>query len=191
MNRIDTLLLKSASIDMDAHKTIRNSMISKKGERTIDKEFVITGHRISKGSGTVLAYRVFNSGKPFIPDTAGFEKLTIYLPVDITEKIKTIDFCDGNNNAIAFWSNGSSNFPGHSGCFGYASSGTIHIKPVSNEEILADVDINFNLESPGGWTKDCGKFEFKKSLLFKEKDIHSLTPWEGNVGTHIYEESIR
>ena len=175
--------------EMDLHKTTRQAIVLNKPTKIIS-EFVITGHRIMEGNGTVVTYRTFSPGGPFFVDQAAFQKLTIFLPFSLSNDLPEVNIGD-REDMIAYWSNGSSNFPGKTGCFGYASGGRIRLSRISSTDLSAELFITFDLVSPGGWQKECGKFVFNENVILQRKDVNTLTPWEGTAGAHIYDESIR
>jgi len=171
--------------DLEVHQ-----LTAKQQEQTIlNKDFVITGHRIVEGSGTVIAKREYARGSFLQSDQSSFRKLTIYFPYSITEKNKRIEL-DNNNEIIVFFSSGSSNFPGKTGCFGYAREGYIHFKGYSSENMQVELSLNFNLLSPSGWQDECGRFNIRETSTLPRKELSSLSPWEGAEGSNLYEESM-
>jgi len=187
--KVDSFFLENAAIsNLNYHSMLKNS-ISEDSKLQPDDTFVITGHRIEEGDGVVIGYREFASGMIPLTDQATFEKLTIYLPLSLWINKKEISLAD--EGIIAFWSNGASNFPGKSGCFGYASSGKVYISSVTNNEAHIDLNATFDLFSPGGWSGDCGKFSLHRKIALRKMIVSSLTPWDGSIGNHIYDESIR
>jgi hypothetical protein len=141
--------------------------------------------------GTVLAYRAFSTGVIPLVDQAGFEKLTIVVPDNLANTVQNKIVLSDGSEAIVFWSRGSSNFPGMSGCYGYAVSGSMTVTNKARDTIAADLDMILRSISPGGREEGCGTFAFKKALILDRKTVQQLTPWEGTSGSHIYDESIR
>ncbi len=188
----DTFYVEHATFShIEDHRTTRTKLIQgiKSAERV--ENFVIAGHRITADDALVLAYRTFSPGAiPFV-DQAHFEKLTILLPANVSNIAGDKITFQGNSEAIVFWSKGSANFPGKSGCYGYGSSGALTITSVSDGSISAVLDLTIQSISPAGWKTECGNFVFRKSLVFARKRIQDLTPWDGTSGAHIYDESIK
>ena len=182
-------LEKAALAEIQTHVSLRQSS-SLERSGALAKEFVLSGHRIVSGDGTVLALREFTGGSIFSPDHGRFWKLTIFLPFPIDDNEVSINL-DTGNPIIAYWSQGSSNFPGKSGCHGYASGGQMKLKKQSNSQLSTELALRFDLVSPGGWKKECGPLPFNDKLVLGKRDVQSLTPWEGKPGAHAYEESIR
>jgi len=153
------------------------------------REFVVTGHRLIAGLGMVLAIRRFASGSPFLTDQASFEKLTVALPRTVDRSAE--DFVvDKGETALAFYSFGSSNFPGSGGCFGYAKQGNIRIIKYTPERITARLTLLFLLTSPGGWQKECSEKQIDQEFEFTVKPFDQLTTWDGKAGRHIYDETM-
>jgi hypothetical protein len=188
--RVDVFYVESASLSsLNAHESYRKALLAGNAVQ-IPKTFAVTGHRISSGTGTVLAYRAYAPGPIFRTDQGSFQKLTIYVPFSVSAPVSRLGL-SREGGTVVFWSSGSSNFPGISGCVGYASAGSLRFDSIESDKIIAALGIEFKSFSPGGWEQDCKQFTFDKTLTFKRKDVHNLTPWEGAEGKHIYDESIR
>ncbi len=182
----NSFFIEGASMqNVELHEQACQAIITNKLP-PIEREFVVTGHRISEGEGFIIASRIFNQSRWV--DQAEFEKLTIYIPAGLP--------LDGSNislrtsGVIAFFSTGSANFPGQTGCFGYASDGLVNVISHLPNQVSVRILAFFQLTSPGGWENDCGKFNYDQSLVLKRKDVKSLTSWEGAPGKHIYDESM-
>ena len=189
VRQVDWFLVEQASMaEASLHQLAKGS--KRNWFAKAQPEFVITGHRIAAGDGAIIAYRAFSHGMLPLVDQAQFKKLTIFLPFALSDRLIEINLA-GEEKAIAFWSNGSSNFPGESGCFGYASGGSIRLKKITNEEVFVNLSLSFDLVSPTNLNEGCSHFEFKESLTLRKEKVTSLTPWEGAVGVHLYDESIR
>ena len=181
-----------ASLQEDArHQQLSKMFVSKQTHlKYEDKEFVVTGHRIATGTGTVLAFRGFAPGPPFLVDQAGFQKITIYLPSVALKEGSEVHISD-SGGAMAFYSTSSSNFPGSGGCFGYASTGSIAVISVSDPEITAKVDLLFRLSGPLGTAlSDCDDKRIQATYTARKLQVQELTPWQGAAGKHIYDETI-
>ena len=188
----DAFYVEHATLsDLEQHHTIRTTVVQ--GTRSAERieDFMLTGHRIAADGTLVLAYRTSSGGAISLVDQARFEKLTILLPANFSKTVgdKTVFQDDGG--AIAYWSKGSANFPGKSGCYGYGSSGSLTVTDVSNNSIAVDLDLTIQSVSPAGWKSECGSFVFRKTLVFERRLAQDLTPWDGTPGAHIYDESIR
>ena len=188
----DSFYIERATFSqLDAHRMLRTKVLQDTRSPERIEDFVLTGHRIATNDAMVLAYRTFSRG--FIPfvDQSHFEKLTVLLPADFSKVVGGKIMFKGNSEAIAFWSQGSANFPGKSGCYGYGSDGSFTISSIREDSISGAIDLTIRSISPAGWEKECGTYVFKKALVFSKKSFQQLTPWDGGLGSHIYDESIR
>jgi hypothetical protein len=188
----DSFYVENASLsELQDHRAAQPLVVRGTRPAALKEYFGLSGHRIVPGIGTVLAYRAFSGGLIPLVDQGGFEKLTVVLPANFSKNVgENISLSEGGK-VIVFWSRGSSNFPGESGCYGYASSGSIIVATIARDTITADLDMILRSISPGGWEKECGTLAFKKTLTLDRKTVQQLTPWEGTSGSHIYDESIR
>lgn len=186
----DSFYVENATlVERNIHGSMRQSgSLERAG--SVGKELVLSGHRIIAGEGTVIAYREFDRGHMLLPDQAQFAKLTILVPVSLREK-EVVLILGEQKGVIAYWSRGASNYPGKSGCHGYASDGKVRLTQRQDDQLLAEVSLKFNLVSPGGWKKECGPFDFNDQLIIEKRNVQDLTTWEGKLGTHPYDESIR
>ena len=157
-------------------------------QRLADPEFVITGHRIVPGDGTVLAVRDSSIGIPVLTDQGSFEKVTVYLPKRLGAGDGTIRLED-LPGAFAFLSRGSSAFPGKSGCAGYATGGEIKYSGSTHDAIGITMELHFILSSPAGWKGECAEIAYRAGGSFERKAAEALSPWEGAAGSNVYEES--
>ena len=175
--------------DPRSHEEMRKRLVE---SQTLGSsyEFAVTGHRITRGAGTVVATRSYRRGIPLLTDQGGFEKLTVFLPGEVASSSRVrIGDRDG---VIAFYSKGSSAFPGSSGCIGYAKAGTLEVDGAStNGAVHVTMDLDFDLYSPQGWAGDCGEMRLHTEGAFPRRAVSSLTPWEGGGGAEIHDESYR
>ena len=187
----DSFYIENASLsELQDHRAAQRLIYRGTTPEGLKDYFQLTGHRVVPGMGTVLAYRAFSRGVIPLVDQAGFEKLTIVLPDNLTNTVENRIVISDGGEAIVFWSRGSSNFP-RIGCYGYAVSGSITVTNKARDTLVADLDMILRSISPGGWEEECGTFAFKKALVLDRKTVQQLTPWEGTAGSHIYDESIR
>src|SRR5437016_6134971 len=150
-------------------------------------ELVITGHRVIEGDETVIGYRVWSRTLIPIPDMARFEKLTILLRTTNDEARFDVE----GDKVLAFWSEGGAAFWRQTGCLGYASHGFVRLERAKEEQVRVTVSLLFDLRSPHGWDKECGRRQVKKCFLVREKKVKDLTPWEGSAGATISDEAVR
>jgi hypothetical protein len=157
-----------------------------------EREFVVTGHRVTPGTGTVLALRRYYGSGKLRTDKGEFEKLTIHLP-EIPSLSKSeggnVKFAVNDGSVNAYYSTGSSSFPGRSGCFGYAADGQVMIVDSSSEILIVHVMLDIPLYSPGGWKEECTLKHIDQELLLEVKHADELTAWDGKRGEHIYDET--
>jgi hypothetical protein len=178
----------SELLDVTAHHSLLAD-IKSKGSFDVPRDFVVTGHRIKRGVGSIIAFRDFDSGSQLITDQAAFQKLTVFLPGSIQmqkTKLKIVS----DRPITAYYSRSSSNFPGVSGCIGYALDGSIEIKEKTADHIQIKIDLTFELMSPAGWQEQCGSFTLSRTAALQKKRFDKLTPWEGVEGDTLYDESM-
>lgn len=187
-NTEEHFFIPSASLAED-WRHIRLGEASSASLSLDQREFVVTGHRLIAGQGTVLAIRRFTSGSPFLTDQASFEKLTVALSKTVKRPAEEF-VTGGGESVLAFYSFGSSNFPGAAGCFGYARQGNIRIVKYTSERITAHLTLLFPLASPGGWKKECSEKRIDQEFEFTVKSFDQLTTWDGKAGRHIYDETM-
>jgi len=164
------------------------AMIRDRIDRLTDSEFVITGHRIVSGSGTVFAVRAYRGGLPLLVDQGAFQKVSVYIPVAL-EALEGTAVIEDIPGVIAFFSEGSSAFPGRSGCAGYARRGEVKYELAGDGWLRVVMDLHFELFSPGGWKGECGSISYRVEGSFEAKSPQVLSSWEGRAGANIYEES--
>lgn len=184
--------VRDASLQERArHDQLATTFVSKRTHLGYeDKEFVVTGHRIGAGKGTVLAFRSFAPGSPLKVDQAGFQKITVFLPSRSISEGSEIHI-PHPQGAMAFYSSGSANFPGGGGCFGYASAGSVRVLSIVNSDITIKADLQFRLSGPAGTAlSDCEDKRVQATYTAREIRVQDLTPWQGAAGKNIYEETI-
>lgn len=145
--------------------------------------FSLSGHRLDHGNGTILGIREYSSSPLLTVDQGGFRKVTIWISNPTLVVGET--HLTPTSQVIAFASVGNPSFPDR-GCWAYASSGKIVVHEKSNQSAQIDFDIPFPKLQPV-----CQSFHLLKSIVVREKDIDTLTPWEGAVGGTIFDEGIR
>lgn len=177
--------------ESEHHQRLLKTFESRRTHLTYDdKEFVVTGHRIAQGRGTVLAFRSYDPGNPLIADQAGFFKITVYVPTTSLKGGQEFPV-PGPDGALAFYSTGSSNFPGSGGCFGYASEGSMRVLETSATTVTVKADLHFRLSGPAGTAlSDCADKRIEATYKAQARRVEELTPWQGAAGQNIYEETI-
>ena len=181
------LIVFDARLSQESQHAALQQAIAKSAPRRIDENFVLAGHRISGGSGVVLAIREFSSGSLLRTDRAAFRKLTIYLPqTNLRGRINLAEI-DG---VVAYWSSGSSAMPGKSGCYGYARSGTLDVAGETKDTVTVSISATFDSYSPAGWDKECESYSVQETATFVKRNVQDLTPWEGRAGEHISDEAF-
>ncbi|SRR5581483_11026682 len=183
--------VRDASVQqLSKHQQLSNALATNK-VRSLgydDKEFVVTGHRLTGGDDVVLAFRSFSSGS-LIADTASFVKLTALIPQSRFAPGSEIKI-PGADGAMAYYSSSSSNFPGAGGCFGYASQGTMKVDGASGQSVTVSIDLHFNLASPLGYSDQCGEKKIQGKYIVQQLPLRELSPWQGTAGKTLYEETI-
>lgn len=170
----------------DRHSTLQSATDNRSAKLT-DKDFVITGHRVSFGTGVVLAARTYSSGSSLKTDQAAFKKVTIYLP---SGKLQGRFEFSSDEGVVAYWSNGNASLLGMSGCYGYADRGSIELSEEIDRRIIVSVKMRFNLVSPAGWDKDCEPVQLDETWTLQRKSLAELTPWEGKAAENILDEAF-
>lgn len=153
-----------------------------------DWKFVLTGHRISRGDGLIIAMRSFSGGAPLLTDQATFRKITIRLPKHLATATE-IAF-PNSDGAFAFVSDGPSSHPGASGCIGYALRGLVKIDRRAAEAALVNIDLTFARSSPSGFHHECQDYHLRGIYSAERTEFEKLTPWLGRPGASIYQEAI-
>lgn len=184
-------IVRGASIEqLSKHDELNKTFLSKSPRRLgyDDKEFVVTGHRLKQGDGTVLGFRSFESGA--LVDSASFLKITVLLPDSDISAGREVSIPNAAG-AMAYYSTSSSNFPGAGGCFGYASEGLIKVQSVSESNATIAIDLQFRLASPLGASGECGDGRrVTGTHVLRRIQFQQLTPWQGIAGKSLYDETI-
>ncbi|MBK8285376.1 MAG: hypothetical protein IPK97_11130 [Ahniella sp.] len=139
-------------------------------------------HRITAGSGLVLAYRWYTPGSVFTIDDEGFEKLTVWLPDQQAIEASVLDI--SSPSVLVVYTRGGAAWP-KSACSGWLTSGTVRLEE-KGSAIL--VDVSGELRAASGTCPPEVKKVFSTAAL---GDIERLTPWLGAKGRHPYDESYR
>lgn len=149
-------------------------------------KLLLNGHYVKSGNNLVLLIRKFDAGKLFTIDDETYEKLTI----EIKSFKIGVPVILGSDDISFYYSSGSSGFihKGH-GVYSTGGSGSVTIKEIEENRVVADMDI---------WVlaKSAGVFSFERSIqirgtfVFNEKRISDLTPWLGvpdpSFGREVY-----
>jgi hypothetical protein len=177
--------------EFDRHRQLSQAFATKTLPRLSydDREFVVTGHRIRDGEGVVLAFRSFAPGRFLVVDQASFLKITSFLPRTRLDPGMEIQLPD-SNGTVVFLSTSSSNMPGGTGCFGYASHGSIKVHDVSAAQINVTVDLHFRLSSPLGFSDECNERNVRGAYVLSRLRLQELTPWQGATGNTLHDETI-
>jgi hypothetical protein len=146
----------------------------------------VRGHRITSGSGTVIAYRTWSPGSIFAIDDEHFEKLTLFLPD--TPPTTAVEYQLGEPSRIVLeYTVGGSAWPKHA-CFGSARSGTLHLHPGWLRRLHVDVQFEPQLRSVIG-LRPCPSEVVHRSFTAVHASTSNLTPWLGTPGPHVYSET--
>src|SRR5437879_2331377 len=96
IRQVDSFLVEQATMaEASSHR--QGKGLTRNWFAKARPEFVITGHRIATGDGTIIAYRIFSRGMlPFV-DQAEFKKLTIFLPFSLSDGPKEVNLTDEKN----------------------------------------------------------------------------------------------
>jgi len=157
------------------------------------ENFVLGGHRIMNGGGVVIGYREFRH--PFVPilDVAEYMKLSIQIDrfqhlYDAFEHDEV--YLLPLKEATGLWSSGPSNFPTHSPCLGFPSEGYLMLERKSKTRIRIKLIVAIDPMQLNGSRTQCGELILSLHGRIVERKLSELTPWEGKIGKHIYDESM-
>lgn len=177
--------------ELGRHQSLAKVFEAKDAQRLgyNDREFVVIGHRIKDGEGSVIARRSFAPGPFLSVDQASFLEITIFIPGSKLNAGTEVRIPD-SAGVIAFLSTSSSNLPGNTGCFGYGSRGSIKVEGVSKTQVTVAVDIQFRLVNPPGSVGQCDERMVQGVYVVPRLRIQELSPWQGVAGKTIYDETI-
>ncbi len=186
-SRSEYFVVRGASLTALEQHTALASQIVQGREVSGLGDLVLSGHEITGGPGTVLAWRSFTPGIPIATDQGAFTKISIYIP-GFSEGPMAVELGE-TSGVVAFYSSGSSAFPGRSGCVGYARRGSIRLGMSAGGERTVELQLEVDRRSPSGWAEECGGLEIKQRGRAVLRTQESLTPWQGARGQHPYDES--
>lgn len=152
----------------------------------------VSGHRIVPGEGTVIAFRSQRSNL-LVMDSASFEKLTIFIDKPLPGKTGVIRLGE-NGRAFAFWSVGDAISAPDADCVGWASEGLVEYQRASANEVAFDIRMRIRtveLSSIHIHHIPCRAFSFERETTLSEKNVLTLTPWEGRPSEDIIDEVFR
>ena len=146
----------------------------------------VRAHRIRQGQGTIFAYRRFFPGG--MPDSQGYEKLTIWIAPNTVLKNAVLDLSDPTK-IIAVVSSGNSVFH-ENGCSGYLSSGVVRIE---GSDSWYRVTIRAILDAKALLPRflECSGMKIEHQFGTQRLKHEDITPWLGRTGSHIFEETFR
>jgi len=186
----DAFYVENASAqDLQSHTATKDRDAAKWGYE-ITLRIGLSGHRITSGNGTVIAYRS-QSHVLISRDSLTYEKLTIFLGNQLVGDSGVLEI-GGTSSAIAFWSVGDAMFGSQSDCVGWATTGEVKYEILSPDKIDVETWANFRPVSLDRHLKShCRKFNFRNHAILERKDVLSLTPWDGRSSKNISDEAIR
>ena len=150
------------------------------------KRLSVRGHRIMDGAGTVLAYRWYSPDSRSIIDDEDFEKLSIFVPGNLTGQAGTISLAD-SAVAVAAYTRGGSAWP-TAACYGYPEAGTLRYRQWPFGRVR--VEVTATIIATSGRSYCAGPF--RKVLILRRRELASLSPWLGGcVADHVYAETYR
>lgn len=150
------------------------------------KRFSVRGHRIMDGAGTVLAYRWYSPDSRSIIDDEDFEKLSIFLPGNLTGQAGTISLAD-SAVAVAAYTRGGSAWP-TAACYGYPEAGTLRYRRWPFGRVR--VEVTATIVATSG-RSNCAR-PFRKVLILRRRELASLSAWLGGCAAdHVYAETYR
>jgi hypothetical protein len=143
----------------------------------------VTAHRLESGRGAVIALREYEPSFDF--DAQIYSKLTIHFPRGLPNDTHEYDV--GSGEARVIFSEGGSAWP-EAGCHGTGRSGTIRYVPLGFGWAKVEIDSNIATDDRFG-SKRCGSLRVHRRQFVRQRELSSLTPWEGRPGSYIYDET--
>lgn len=153
-----------------------------------ERDFVVSGHRVGVGDGSIIAMRNYDSGGLLRVDAGGFYKITIYIPVQNIEEGYKINI-PNDKGIVAFISWGNSSFPGISGCYGYGDNLNLHVESVSDTSIKFSLHMRMHMLKSPGAIGICKDETIDGTFTAKKIHLNVLTHWQGAPADTIYEET--
>ena len=137
------------------------------------REAALACHRLIAGDKLVVAMR-HRLGSAW-GDRGSFQKLTITLP----SSTKPGDsYLVDSTQIKAFFSSGSSAFPGKVDCYGFATSGDIVVKRVDTRRVVVRLRATFDQQSSVA-SRKCTARTVDLKLSGAIKPLAGLSAWEG------------
>lgn len=157
-------------------------------ENLQERQYSVFVHRISKGKGTIFAFRRYSNGDVSAIDDEIYEKLTIWIPNKIKNLPTIVSLNDSLNVKVAY-SIGGSAWPKR-GCSGYLKSGELSLQ---NNGSRVEVRINGIMEAKGSevFSSSCQNRSININFISSRKDFSELNTWLGLKGEHVYSETYR
>jgi hypothetical protein len=143
-------------------------------------------HRIENGDAVVIAQRNHtrdSKGSPLL-----FEKVTLALTqLELPEIGGSKEF----QNLRVFYSTGSAEFAGKSGCFGEILNGEVVVQRMAIDKLKIKIQGSAELSSPLGWKSECGLVQLRKEFFATKREFTQLSPWDGNPieGANVWAEA--
>lgn len=151
---------------------------------TDDSAMGLFAHRLTAGTGTIVAYRFYSPGSVIAMDDEVFDKLTIWF----RSTVPAAGAIAIDDSVVVVYTRGGSAWP-RSACSGTLESGEITITPKGGR---LDVVVAGPITQAGNHNPEwCRLGNIRVAFTASERSFKSLTPWLGRAGDHPYDESYR
>ena len=143
------------------------------------------GHRVTDSEGAVILLRWgWGANEPGqIPEAAGFEKLTVFLPAGFEGRSGVLDLAD-HPGAFIFWSKGPANPPWGDSCVAFTTEGRIEYRSkkygINNDGFDIDLEISLSpVKASSGSPEDCEPIHFNDRISLWIGKVEYLRAWDG------------
>ncbi|MGE0857640.1 MAG: hypothetical protein AB7I01_11195 [Gammaproteobacteria bacterium] len=145
-------------------------------------DFVLQGHQVRSGDGSIVAFREQSPGSILRTDRSSFWNLTVFFPQMNLGTANEIRL-DSRSDVFAFWSSSLTNSPGSSGCWGYSKSGSVTLQRASDGLFTLDVDLMVDTFSPLNWPGDCEEEKrIRRRVTAHAQSLSKLIEFDRAVG---------
>lgn len=189
IDKQDTFYLKNSQFSNFDYLTDLDKKIESIDDLSTQREEMnVYVHRLSKGIGSIFAYRWYTNGDTMIIDDEGFKKITIWISALPKSFPANYDF---NSKQIikAAYTSGGSAWP-RAACSGYIKSGAMSLDK-SGSTYTVRIKGTVYPSGSSSFGDYCKEQEIAYEFSSSEIKFSELTPWLGLKGNHPYAEIYR